>query len=266
MSFYLITLLLKSKVRGLIKRRCYKNKKSLIKVLMNYKNFEFHFSKPRVTRYLQSVGNDQMKAIALYKANLKLSKAFHPLLSILEVSLRNSINEVLSIHFGDGEWIINQQVGFMTDPSLTITKNGRAVSYDFILKSVSKSSVKIKKRGLLVTSGRIIADQTLSFWSELFAKHYSRILKGQPLKVFTQLPAGIGRKEIHVRLEKVRLFRNRIFHNEPVCFDNTAISFQQAEDIYRIIGELLEWQNVNILPFVKEVDNVPVYLAEAKSI
>ncbi len=233
---------------------------------MDYKNFEFHFSKPRVARYLQSVGDDQAKAIALYKANLKLSKAFHPLLSVLEVSLRNSVNDALSIYFNDPEWIINQQAGFMVDPTLTIYKAGQAVSYDFILQAVSKSSAKIRKRGLRVTSGRIIADQTLGFWSELFSTHYSRILKGQPLKAFARLPAGIGRKEVHGKLEKVRFFRNRIFHNDPVCFDNTVVSFQQVEEIYSIIGELLAWQNVKIPAFVKEVDNVPLYLAEAKSI
>jgi hypothetical protein len=80
---------------------------------------KYHFSALRVERYLQATQHSAPRAIELYKLNLKLCQAFHPLLSILEVVLRNRINDVLSEHFDDTNWIINQKNGFMSDPSLT---------------------------------------------------------------------------------------------------------------------------------------------------
>lgn len=86
---------------------------------MYFKDFRHYFSAARINRYLIATGNSQKKAMKLYKANLKVSQTFHPVLGILEVTLRNRMNDVLSAHFSDSDWIINQRTGFMSDPSLT---------------------------------------------------------------------------------------------------------------------------------------------------
>src|SRR5687768_4864643 len=75
-------------------------------------------SVPRYNRYLIATNYDHVRAGKLYNANIMLAQAFHPLLSQLEVVLRNALNSVLCRHFGDTDWIINEKAGFMSDRSL----------------------------------------------------------------------------------------------------------------------------------------------------
>ena len=103
----------------------------------------------------------------LYFANMKIAQAFHPLLFSFEVILRNQLHYALARHFFDGNWIINQKTGFMIAPSLTYTnkRTKKKVTNDYILKEVLKAEKKIVDRGVRVTSGRVIAEQTLGFWN-----------------------------------------------------------------------------------------------------
>ena len=85
---------------------------------MKFRDFRQYFSSARISRYLAATGNSTIKATKLYKANLRVTQAFHPLLGILEVVVRNRINDILTAYFTDPDWIINQKTGFMIDPSL----------------------------------------------------------------------------------------------------------------------------------------------------
>src|ERR1700712_5245615 len=87
--------------------------------LPTFADLENYLSSQRLQRYLAAYSGDQDRAIKLYTANIKISQSFFPLLSLLEVILRNQINLKLSMHFGDPDWIINQRTGFMSDPLLS---------------------------------------------------------------------------------------------------------------------------------------------------
>ena len=66
-------------------------------------------STERLTPYLNFHNNDQEKAIQHYKSNILISEAFYPLLSILEVGLRNSMDYQLTIWFNDNNWFENEE-------------------------------------------------------------------------------------------------------------------------------------------------------------
>lgn len=85
---------------------------------------------------------------------------------------------------------------------------------------------------------------------------YYRILKGAPTKAFKYLPAGYGRKDISNTLFEIREFRNRIFHNEPVCFVNNKIDFSYARSIYASIINILVWIDPKIKTSLLEIDRV----------
>ncbi len=53
-------------------------------------------SKERLETYLRHHKNHFEKAISHYKINILISEAFYPLLAILEVGLRNSIDYQLT--------------------------------------------------------------------------------------------------------------------------------------------------------------------------
>jgi hypothetical protein len=153
---------------------------------MKLKDFRRYFSSARVNRYLLATGNSPSKAVKLYKANLKTSQAFHPLLGVFEVILRNRLNDILTSHFADPDWIISQKAGFMSDSSLRYTykRTGQKKINDYLKQEVSKAENRLQKTKTPITSGKIIAEQTLGFWTDLFEVHHYRLLRGKPIQIF----------------------------------------------------------------------------------
>lgn len=235
---------------------------------MRFQKVRLYLSSSRIDRYQIATGNSSTKSVRLYKANLKISQSFHPILGILEVILRNRINTILSGYFVDPDWIINQKTGFMVDPSLTYRdfRTGRMVTNDYLRTSVEKSERRFRRIRIPITSGKIIADQTLGFWTNLFELSHYRILRGRPIQIFNHLPAGIGRIEVCDRLNKVREFRNRINHNEPVCFIGNNIDFTYVEEVYSSIVEILSWIDPELINWIQDMNSVMIKITNAKKI
>jgi hypothetical protein len=57
-------------------------------------------------------------------------------------------------------------------------------------------------------------------------------------------------------LSRVREFRNRVYHNEPVCFEEMKANFSNAENVRRDIYELLEWINPELPVYVGSFDTI----------
>ena len=114
---------------------------------MKFQIFKQYFSSSRINRYLAATDNSESKTVKLYKANLKVSQSIHPILGVLEVVVRNRINDILTTHFKDPDWIINQKTGFMSDPSLTFTykKTGQRRTNDFLKQEISNSEKRLRK-------------------------------------------------------------------------------------------------------------------------
>ena len=186
----------------------------------------------------------------LYFANMKIAQAFHPLLSAFEVILRNQLHYALARHFSDGSWIINQKMGFMVAPTLTYLnkRTKRMVTNDYLLREVQKAEKKIASRGTNITAGRVIAEQTIGFWNSLYEVHHYALLCGVPGTIFKELPREYGRKEINDVILRIRELRNRINHNEPICFVNKKCDFSYVKDMYRLISQFLSWIDPAIMP------------------
>lgn len=226
---------------------------------MKFKLFVKYYSYSRVSKYHKATSRNKAKTMMLYNGNLKISQAFYPLLGVLEVILRNRIHREIAFMYCDKNWIINQKAGFMSDKSLTKTdkRTGKLITNDYLLKEVTSAEKKLKKRGAgSILAGQIIAEQTLGFWTCFFDPPYYKILKGVPTKVFKHLPPGYGRKDISNILFDIREFRNRIFHNEPICFVNNKIDFSYAKDIYASIINILTWIDPQIPISLHELDRV----------
>jgi len=235
---------------------------------MKFQEFRKYFSAARVNRYLAATGGSKTKAAKLYKSNLKLAQSFHPLLGVLEVILRNRINDILTVYFTDPDWIINQKRGFMIHPTLTYThkRTGRTRTNRFILKEVEKAESRIRKTGAVITSGKIIAEQTMGFWTDLFELYHYRILAGKPIQIFKSLPSGYGRKDVSDALNLVRRFRNRINHNEPICFNGANIDFTEVQKVQVSIINLLSWVDPELIKYIKDIDRVDKVISSAKKI
>lgn len=225
---------------------------------MKYKKFVRLYSYSRISKYYKAVNGNKNKAQMLYFANMKIAQAFHPLLSAFEVILRNQLHYALARHFSDGSWIINQKMGFMVAPTLTYLnkRTKRMVTNDYLLREVQKAEKKIASRGTNITAGRVIAEQTIGFWNSLYEVHHYALLCGVPGTIFKELPREYGRKEINDAILRIRELRNRINHNEPICFVNKKCDFSYVKDMYRLISQFLSWIDPAIMPSLQEVDKV----------
>lgn len=212
---------------------------------MNYIKLEQFVSKPRLERYLHSCSNSQTRALELYKANLKVSQTFYPILNLMETFLRNSINHQLSQHYSDIDWILNQKNGFMNHYSL---------GPKFWLKSqIDKAEVKTNGK---ITSGKIIAEQTLGFWTSLFEPRHYKLVSGYVIHCFPNKPRHINRNVISKNLNEIREFRNRIYHNESICFNKKNIDFTQAIHVKKLIYETLAWMDTDLINYIMQFEMV----------
>jgi hypothetical protein len=208
-----------------------------------------HFSRPRYYRYLNATGNNNTRAKKLYNANIRLAQAFHPILSQFEVVIRNNLNNVLSTFFADLDWIVNQKTGFMGHSSL---KNSKF----FLRNCVQKTENNLIRRGIPITSGKIVSDQTFGFWLALFLSHHYTLVGGQPIHIFSNKPISENRASIYDKLDDIKKFRNRVNHCESLCFRGNKIDCSLALEIRTKLYNLIEWIDPNLISFFKSIDNI----------
>ncbi|NDV60319.1 Abi family protein [Bacteroides sp. 519] len=227
---------------------------------LNYLKIKKYISAPRLQVYEIVSANNTKRALKTYQANIRLAQAYYPLLTIVEVVLRNAINEELSTHFSDPHWLITQRTGFMIDPSLThIDRRTGATRQNHYLKnSVQKS---INKIGTGFTQGKIIANLDFGFWTAFFDNYHYRILAGVPIQIFSTLPTGTNRGMIFDKLTRIREFRNRLYHNEAIIFNkdtagNPFFSLRLAKTVYKDIQDIFEWLNLDFIRWTKRINNV----------
>ena len=216
---------------------------------MNYHKFAKIYSYSRISRYLKAAKGNKNKAQAMYYANARLARSFQPLISSFEVILRNHLHYALANHFGDVQWLINQKTGFMSAPSLTHAnkKTGKVIVNDFLKKEIERAEKILTDKGRNITAGRIIAELNFGFWNSLYETHHYALLGGVPCTIFNGLPAGVGRKKINQKIQLIRKMRNRISHNEPLCFNDKSFDMTYVNDMYAVISDFMSWINPNIL-------------------
>ena len=173
---------------------------------------------------------------------------------MLEIFLRNSINDKLSNFFNDEAWIINQKKGFMNDKSL------------FPNFWIQKQVLNAEKntRGT-ITAGKIVSEQPFGFWTCLFEPRYYKLLNGYVIHCFPCKPSNVNRIYIANILREIREFRNRIYHNEAICFNNITIDFSHALKIKEDIYNLLEWMDPDLKEYTVKLNTIDETIAQSKA-
>lgn len=217
---------------------------------MKFNKLQRLLSVPRLDRYMIAAGGDKKRTVRLYRTNLKVAQAFHPVLGVFEVVLRNEIDQALQFYFNDPDWIITKKQ----------ILGGRLTS------QVIEVEKRLLAEGIAVTRGKVLAGQMLSFWTDMFGKPTFKRLQGSPIHIFRHPPPALVRKDASIRLNLIRQFRNRINHNEPICFKHNAIDFTQAVLVHQTVYEILDWIDPDVRRFLKGLDTVPNVLKRAANI
>ena len=191
-----------------------------------------------IHKYITDKRFSKYESLAQYEENLLLSKQYYIPLSILEVTLRNAINQHFEKFYGAG-WLINEASFLQRDH----------------LSKIFEAKQKINSRKEHLTKDKLIAELSFGFWVNLFKSSYDNKMRISNLKqIFTNLPSKdvklINRNELFKMINHIRNFRNRIFHHEKI------VNKPELQNIDNEINEILNYLDKDILAFSKRVNDV----------
>lgn len=174
-----------------------------------------------------------------------VSESFYHILSILEVSLRNSLNRELTTFFGTENWHLEIEL----IPTLSSLTN-----------DINTTKKHIINRNESITASKVTAELTLGFWVKLLNTKYEQILWKPLRKAFPYLEKiNRQRKTVSAPLNKIRNFKNRVFLHEPISWN-----FSELENTHKEIIEVMGWINKDLPLIIAEMDRVENVLKSAK--
>lgn len=215
-------------------------------------------SNARLSSYKNSLGlNNDAELLGAYSWNLTLVGAFYPLIQLIEVALRNTINEVaqLNISTTDGQFWF-QAISFTQE----VNEQGAPCNPEQVKKFKNKfaNAKKEARRALVeknkdpdtVTLDQIISKTDFSVWEYILDKNFyngsdnNYLWPSKLTKAFKKLPRVTHknpmfhqRDSIRRRIEEVRAFRNRISHNEPAW---RVSDISSPEEVIAVLNEKLD--------------------------
>lgn len=193
------------------------------------KKYAGTISSERLLSFKKSENDTIDMLIERYKLNLRISQAFYPELSILEVTLRNAVDTMLKTCISE-TWIEDE---IKQQKILNNCEHEKLVTvYNNTKKEYSGSNFTI---------GKVIANLTFGFWTNLCSKWYCSNIwnKGRCFKgVFVNYPDNVNNiGVIAAKLRLIRRLRNRIFHYEPI-FKNPQNTLKMYYEIMDMINYL----------------------------
>lgn len=199
-------------------------------------------SAERMAPYVAAVCGDQLRALHLYEWNSAVAAGFHRLLEQLEIALRNAVHRELEVLAGRSDW--------WQSPAITLIDPGQSMLRE------ARARVALR-RGGPATSGDIVATLSFGFWVSLFSAgkgaNYEMTLWRPGLR--HALPGFAGtRTALHLRVDSLRLLRNRVAHHEPIFGRHLAADHAS---IVGLLGDI----SVPFAAWVAGFDEVPAILA-----
>lgn len=189
-----------------------------------------------INKFISQERFDSYKDMKEYNENLKFSKKSYIPLSIMEIALKNSINEHLTNKLGE-RWYEDKK--FLTIDSF---------------KKVNEAKNILYRRGEKISKPKIIAELSFGFWVNLFKRPYEKKLRTKDLqKIFLNLPSKetkvLNREILFKELNHIRNFRNRVFHYEKI------LNKDNYNNIFFEIYEILEFFDEELVEYVKGLND-----------
>ena len=210
---------------------------------MDKKYMERLFSAGRLARFYQVAGQDANEAGALYAGNIRLSESLYPSLAVAEVALRNALHRQLSYLYQTADWhqLLGQQLGLAA-----------------LLPTLHKAQQQIMERREIVSADKMVAELNFGFWVTLFNRAYEDVLWKQLRLAFAHLPKNERqRPTVSVVLNAIRTLRNRVYHNEPVCWNLPELVKQHSQTM-----QLIGWVEPQLVEWLLPLDRFPAVLRE----
>ena len=176
------------------------------------------FSADRFASYQTKTGGDDVRALALYEWNSALCASFYPPLQAVEVGFRNACHRSMQAKFGL-DWPLDPA---FLGLNISIHKQiEQAISRQ---RQAARQKLPKKQQSQFVYqpfTPQVIAGLSLGFWTMLLGKEFDVTLWRTALcnafRAYTSANgANVARSRAAGLFNDVRIFRNRVFHHEPL--------------------------------------------------
>ena len=196
-------------------------------------------SEQRFATYLKKAKDDEILALKLYLYNLRLAESLLLPLNITEVTLRNTVDKVLTSKFGH-DWylryhfryhILNKKSRQSLDEATErirqkkrekiITETAFKFWVNRLLRKKVKNNDILDEEKIRIKQdnrGKVIAETTFGLWSNLLTqKEYGDIIWGTNIYVpFPNLKKNETLRTVRQLVQEIHPLRNRIAHHEPI--------------------------------------------------
>lgn len=198
--------------------------------------YSTNISVERLKSFIRNENDTIEDVLSRYIDNIQISQSLYPELSILEITLRNSIDSMLKINFSEN-WL-EEEVKF--------NKFLMEKDYKVLLDTYNSTREECNNSSKEFTSGKVIANLNFGFWTSLCSKNYSLILwhkKKCFRSVFVNYPSKKQEiSKIARHLYEIRRIRNRVFHYEQI--------FKYPTNTLKVYGRIKEF-----LSYLPDNDN-----------
>ena len=197
-------------------------------------------------------------AVELHQETLSLGLSLMNVIASVELSLRNTVCENLTVYFGSPGWLIRPTAPFQWKK----IENGIAQK---ALDSAQKAEyskmtqaekgaldalafprgrppgvthlkrAQLRRRQIAVSDGKVIAETTIYFWKRLYSPDYEQTLWRTTLKK-TFPNKSLKRADVAEKLEVIYQTRNRLAHHEPVLHKRFADTVAAIEFVAANLG------------------------------
>lgn len=215
---------------------------------MTFHSLEKAISANRLSTYqsmFPSMNNQQV--ISNYIYNAKISENFYLLLQNLEVTLRNAIYDGYNNHSFPRPFFY-----------LRVQNTTRAYNREYhscaCWKMIGTVKYHLQRNGITITDGKMIAELNFGFWTTLLEENHYKTLIWRRIfnDVFPYYPLTTSIDDaidsISIEINKIRAFRNRIFHYEPI------INRNDLDNVRSNIFNVLSWINPTMLQLTQLFD------------
>jgi hypothetical protein len=188
--------------------------------------------------------NSEAVAIELHQSTLKMGAELMKIIATVEIALRNAVTENLSLHFGVVNFLQQPPVAFswkdIEKQKITSAVDSAKRAEYAKLSQAEKALLdnlaypqgrpantshlkraKDRRKLIVVSEGKVIAELTLYFWKRLYGSEYEQTLWRTTLKR-TFPHKKLARAIIASQLEVIYQSRNRLAHHEPVMHKRFA--------------------------------------------
>ena len=196
------------------------------------KKYDCNISYERLMAFKYSQEDTMEDIFNRYTNNIIISQALYPELSVLEIALRNAINNALKNCISE-TWLEDEYKNkkWLRQSDYETLKK----AYETTKKECSRSNGKKN-----FTIGKVIANLNFGFWTSLCVKTYNGKIWNRKC-CFKQIFPNYSAKQFTIgkisqQLDQIRRLRNRVFHYEQIIKNP-----QKTLELYNNIIQILSY-------------------------